>query len=52
LIGAQAATAAARELEMMAKSGKLDGAGLALDRLDRELKRLTPAVAELRDQSA
>ena len=52
LIGAQAATAAARELEMMAKAGKLDGAGLALDRLDRELNRLTPAVAELRDQSA
>jgi len=47
LIGAQAATAAARELEMMAKSGKLGG-----DRLDRELNRLTPAVAELRDQSA
>lgn len=52
VIGARAATAAARELEMRAKSGKLDGVGLALDYLDRELKRLTAAVADLRDQSA
>jgi two-component system, sensor histidine kinase and response regulator len=44
VIGAQAATAAAREIEMMARSGKLDGVGVALDHLDRELKRLKPAV--------
>ena len=52
VIGAQAAMAAARELEMMAKSGKWDEVGIASDHLDRELKRLTPAVADLRDQSA
>jgi two-component system, sensor histidine kinase and response regulator len=49
LIGAHGATAAARELEMMAKSGNLDGVGLARDRLDREVKRLTKAVVDLRD---
>jgi two-component system, sensor histidine kinase and response regulator len=47
VIGAQAATAAARDLEMLAKSGKLDGVELALARLDREVQRLTTAVAEL-----
>jgi len=52
VIGAQAAMAAARELEMMAKSGKLDEVGIASDHLDRELKRLIPAVVDLRDQSA
>jgi CheY-like chemotaxis protein len=52
VIGATEATAAARELEMMAKSGRLDGVGMALDHLDRELKRLKPAVVDLRNQSA
>jgi len=47
VIGAQAATAAARDLEMMAKSRKLDGVGIALDHLDCELKRLIREVAEL-----
>jgi two-component system, sensor histidine kinase and response regulator len=51
VIGAQAATAAARELEMIARSGQLDGVAVALDRLDRELQRLTPAVIDLRNQS-
>jgi CheY-like chemotaxis protein len=46
LIGAQAVTAAARDLEMMAKSGKLDGLELTLETLDHELKRLTAVVAE------
>ena len=46
LIGAQAVTEAARDLEMMAKSGKLDGLELALETLDHELKRPTVVVAE------
>ena len=46
LIGAQAVTEAARALEMMAKSGKMDGLELALETLDHELKRLTAVVAE------
>jgi two-component system sensor histidine kinase/response regulator len=52
VIGAKEATAAARELEALAKSGKLEGVEIALDRLDRELKRLIPAVVNLRDASA
>ncbi len=51
VIGARQATTTARELEMMAKSGMLESVGIALDTLDRDLKRLTPAVADLRDQS-
>ena len=46
LMGAQAATAAARDLETTAKSGKLDGLELAVETLDQELKRLAEAVAE------
>lgn len=46
LIGAQAVTEAARDLEMMAKSGKMDGLEPALDTLDHELTRLAEAIAE------
>lgn len=46
LIGAQAVTEAARDLEMMAKSDKMDGLERALETLDHELKRLIQAVAE------
>lgn len=45
-IGAQAVTAVTRDLEMMAKSGKLDGVELAAETLELELKRLTAVVAE------
>src|SRR6202140_4049151 len=45
LIGAPEVTEAARDLEMMAKSGKMDGLELALETLDHELKRLTAVVA-------
>ena len=45
LIGAPEVTEAARDLEMMAKSGKMDGLELALETLDHELKRLTAIVA-------
>jgi HPt (histidine-containing phosphotransfer) domain-containing protein len=51
-IGAQAASASARDLEMMARSRILDGAGTALGRLEHELTQLRTAVADLRDQSA
>jgi HPt (histidine-containing phosphotransfer) domain-containing protein len=51
VIGAVSATMAARELEMMAKSGKLDEIHCAMDRLDHELKRLIPDVLKLRDAS-
>jgi HPt (histidine-containing phosphotransfer) domain-containing protein len=40
LIGAGAVTEAARDVEMMAKSGKMDGLEPALETLDHELKRL------------
>jgi HPt (histidine-containing phosphotransfer) domain-containing protein len=46
LIGAQAVTEAARDVEMMAKSGKRDGLEPALDTLDHELTRLAEAIAE------
>jgi len=39
-------TEAARDLEMMAKSGKMDGPEPAMETLDHELKRLTAVVAE------
>ena len=51
-IGAQAVAASARELERMAKSRTLDGAGTALGQLESEVTKLRTAVAELRDQSA
>ena len=50
LLGAIAATVRARDLEILAKSGKLDGAREALERLEREVQRLAPAVAGLRDE--
>jgi HPt (histidine-containing phosphotransfer) domain-containing protein len=46
LIGTQVVTEAARDLEMMAKSGKMDGLELALDTLDHELTGLAEAIAE------
>jgi two-component system, sensor histidine kinase and response regulator len=51
-IGAQAVAASARELEMMAKSRRLDGVGVALGRLENNLTKLRTAVADLRDQSS
>lgn len=51
LLGATEVTTRARELEMLGKSGKLDGAMSVLNRLDRELQRLALEVATLRDQS-
>jgi two-component system sensor histidine kinase/response regulator len=51
-IGAQAASASARDLEMMARSRTLDGAGTAFGRLEHELTQLRTAVADLRDQFA
>ena len=48
--GAIEVTARARGLEMMAKAGNFDGARNALKQRDRELQRLAPAVANLRDQ--
>ncbi|HET7890622.1 MAG TPA: response regulator [Candidatus Sulfotelmatobacter sp.] len=51
LLGAMEVSTRARELEMLGKSGKLEGAVSVLDRLDRELQRLAPEVARLRDQS-
>jgi two-component system, sensor histidine kinase and response regulator len=52
VIGAQAASAAARELELTAKSRKLEGIGPALAHLDREVARLTAAVSALLDHPA
>ena len=52
LIGARATMEAARELEIMAKSEKLDKVASALEQIDRELKRLKPAVVNLVGQAA
>jgi HPt (histidine-containing phosphotransfer) domain-containing protein len=51
VIGAQEATAAARELETIAKFGMLEGVEIARDNLERKLKPLKPAGVDLRDQS-
>jgi HPt (histidine-containing phosphotransfer) domain-containing protein len=45
LFGAKAAAAAAGRLESMARAGKLDDSREALTALERELDRVTPALA-------
>jgi CheY-like chemotaxis protein len=51
VVGARAVASLARDLELMGKSGKIEGVADGMDRLDRELKRLIPAVMTLLEQS-
>ena len=48
--GANRLANAARELEMIAKGGKLDGAGLKLEAVEAEFIQLFPVLAELKNE--
>jgi two-component system, sensor histidine kinase and response regulator len=52
VIGAQAVTAAARELETIAKKCELDRTASALEQLGREMERLKPVVVQLCKQAS
>ncbi len=48
--GASRLANAARELEMIAKSGSLDGAGSKLEAVEAEFGQLLPLLAELKNE--
>lgn len=48
--GANRLANAARELEMIAKGGTLDGAGAKLETVEAEFSQLLPVLAELKNE--